>query len=112
MRFFFLLSNEKGITLTIDKIYIMKHLINYGKHVDLHNNGREVYVDLHKVSNKQLDTGDENLWTITFEEPIKDFDRNKSYYRPPMTEDQKLMLEEVQASMHWKDEIHTIPYLP
>ena len=111
MRFFFLLSNEKGITLTIDKIYIMAHLINYGKHVDLHNNGREVYTNLHRVANKQVSIGDENLWTITFIGPIKDFDRNKSYYQPPMTEMQKLNLEEAQASMHWRDEIHTVPYL-
>lgn len=81
----------------------MAHLINYGKHVDLHNNGRKVYTDLHKVRNKQLDIGDENLWTITFVGAIKDFDRNKSYYQPPMTEVQKLNLEEAQASMHWKD---------
>lgn len=82
----------------------MADLINYGKHVDLHNNGKLVYTDMHKASNKQLDTGDENLWSISFIEPIKDFDRNKSYYRPPMTEEQKLNLEEAQASMHWKDE--------
>lgn len=112
MRLFSLLSNEKGITLTIYKIYIMKHLINYGKHVDLHNNGREVYTDLHKVSNKQVETGDENLWTITFVGPIKDFDRNKSYYQPPLTEVQKLGFEEIQSSLSWRDEINTVTYLP
>ncbi len=79
MRFFFLLSNEKGITLTIDKIYIMKHLINYGKHVDLHNNGKLVYVDLHKTGNKQLEIGQHVLERIQDIEPIQNFDRNKSY---------------------------------
>lgn len=89
----------------------MKHLINYGKHVDLHNNGREVYVDLHRVSNKQVSIGDENIWTITFIGPIEDFDRNKSYYQADMCEMQRFNPEEAQASRSWRDEIHTVPYL-
>ena len=79
MRLLFLLSNEKGITLTIDKIYIMKHLINYGKHVDLHNNGKLVYVDLHKTGNKQLKIGQKVLDRIEWIMPIENFDRKKSY---------------------------------
>jgi len=78
-------------------------LINYGKHVDLHNNGKLVYVDHCKVGNTQLDMGDENLYSIFLVGAIKDFDRNKSYYTPPMTEIQKLDLEEAKASIHWSE---------
>ncbi len=53
-------------------------LINYGKHVDFHNNGKLVYVDLHKVGNKQLEKGNTNLDRIT-ELFIENIDRTKSY---------------------------------
>ena len=57
----------------------MAHLINYGKHVDLHNNGREVYTDLYKVGNKQLKIGQAVLDRLEYFMPIHNFDRNKSY---------------------------------
>ncbi len=54
-------------------------LINYGKHVDFHNNGRKVYKDLHKTGNKQLKIGQKVLDRIEWIMPIDNFDRKKSY---------------------------------
>ncbi len=54
-------------------------LINYGKFVDFHNNGKKVYKDLHKTGNKQLKIGEHALERIENICPIENFDRNKSY---------------------------------
>jgi len=77
-------------------------LINYGKHVDLHNNGKLVYVDHYKVGNTQLDTSSENLWSMKMIAPIENIDRKKSYYVEP-NEIHKLTLEEAKASIHWTE---------
>tara|TARA_R100000278_G_scaffold122393_1_gene108421 strand:- start:861 stop:1118 length:258 start_codon:yes stop_codon:yes gene_type:complete len=54
-------------------------LINYGKFVDFHNNGKKVYKDLHKTGNKQLKIGQAVLDRLEYFMPIENFDRNKSY---------------------------------
>ena len=54
-------------------------LINYGKFVDFHNNGKEVYKDLYKTGNKQLKIGQDVLDRMEYFMPIQNFDRNKSY---------------------------------
>jgi len=58
-------------------------LINYGKHVDLHNNGKLVYTDVHKVGVSKLAIGSDNLWRFKNCTPIKNIDRKKSYYPHP-----------------------------
>ena len=54
-------------------------LINYGKFVDFHNNGKKVYKDLNKTGNKQLKIGKKVLDRIEWIMPIENFYRNKSY---------------------------------